>query len=132
MTAYKLDAPLGVDCESGVKDGRGTGTAVSPGMGVSRVGSGEPINRVGVSVADGGWGVVSASDWVQAPIARMSSRDVNILLFILFPFYFYHSCIFCVGLQEYRKLWMIWGSKWNNNCPYKEHSDMAISQFGVA
>lgn len=86
MTAYRFVAPLGVECESGVKDGKGTGAAVSPSMGVSRVGNGEPMNRVGVSVADGGCGVSSANDWVQAPSARMSSRDMGILLFMLFPF----------------------------------------------
>ena len=79
ITAYRLDAPLGVDCESGVKDGKGTG------MGVSRVGNGEPMNNVGVSVTDGGGGALSARDWVQAPSAKMSNREVSIFLFIIIP-----------------------------------------------
>ena len=90
-------------CDSGVKDGKGTGTAVSPSMGVSKVGSGEPINRVGVSVTDEGLGVVSANDWVQAPSARMSSRDMSILLFILFPFTATILAFFerdCKGVRE--------------------------------
>ena len=55
ITAYRLvDVPPGVGCESGVKLGNGTGITVSPAIGVSSVGSGEPMNKVGVSVAEGG------------------------------------------------------------------------------
>ena len=46
----------------------------------------EPNDNVGVTVAGGGCGVVSASDCVQAESARMTSREVNIFLFIAYPF----------------------------------------------
>jgi hypothetical protein len=85
ITAYVLDAPLGVDCERGVKLGNGTGTTVSPGAGVSSVGAGEPMNSVGVAVAAGGVGVASVRGCVQAPSARISNREVNIFLFIVLP-----------------------------------------------
>ena len=48
-------------------------------------GSGEPRNKVGVALAEGVCGVVSAKDCVQALSARVSNRKVKIFLFIVFP-----------------------------------------------
>ncbi len=66
-------SPPKVGCVIGVKVGKGSGTD-------------EPNDNVGVTVAGGACGVVSASDCVQAESARMTSREVNIFLFIAYPF----------------------------------------------
>ena len=68
-----------------MKLGKGTGRADSPDSGVSRTGAGNPRNNVGVAVADGACGDVSARVCVQALITRSTIREVNILLFIPFP-----------------------------------------------
>jgi hypothetical protein len=97
ITAYSTGAPLGgscVGCESGVNVGKGSGTAVSPARGVSSAGIGEPRYKVGVTVAGGGSGVVSASDWVQAARSNSNSKTEMNFEFMFFSLVRYNSRTF--------------------------------------
>jgi hypothetical protein len=87
MTAYTSDGPLGVGCVNGVKVGKGNGAAVSPTPGVLSAGTGDPRYNVGVPGINGPEGVAVdvEDDCAQALRARMTSREVSILLFIVYP-----------------------------------------------
>jgi hypothetical protein len=86
ITAYVPELPLAVGCAIGVNVGIGSGTAVSPAAGVLSGGSGELRYSVGVTVAGGGNGVLSASDCVQAARIRSNAKTGRDFAFICFSF----------------------------------------------
>jgi transketolase N-terminal domain/subunit len=111
MTAYLVELPLGVGCVSGVKVAKGAGCVnvtkgagevgegvivALPDAGVMSVGSGEPRNKVGVTVTNGACEVGVPCAGAQALSARINRKTGKVFVFMIFSFGRSHSRIIWV------------------------------------